>query len=145
MFIIVFSSSLFSKSALGYDGWPGALLDIRKIRSSYNVSMTPWRGFLIRWFKLINIWCKLNILDSNQNGRFRSKCCRGEHCSSVENRRFSDFSLENDGVFALRQQILLRQNLRTTNGRPYTVDYASASAFWASSPEFLTNTKYLRE
>ena len=49
-------------------------------------------------------------------------CCGGAHCSSAENRRFSDFSQENDGVFALRRQLLLRQKLPTTNGRPYTVN-----------------------
>ena len=44
---------------------------------------------------------------------------RGEHCSSVEKRSFSNFPKGNNRVFALRRQILLWQNLRTTNGRPY--------------------------
>ena len=34
-----------------------------------------------------------------------------------------------DGIFALRRQILHRQNLRTTDGRPYTAFYASDYAF----------------
>ena len=45
--------------------------------------------------------------------------CRGEHCSSVEKRSFSDFPKENNQSFALRRLILLGQNQRTTNGRPY--------------------------
>ena len=47
------------------------------------------------------------------------KHCRGEHCSSAENRRFSDYPQGNNGIFALRRQIFLQKNLRTTDGRPY--------------------------
>ena len=44
MFIIVFSSSLFSKGALGYDGWPGAPLDMRA-----NQVISQWQpGTVVR-------------------------------------------------------------------------------------------------
>ena len=45
--------------------------------------------------------------------------CRGEHCSSAEKRSFLDFPMGYCRTFALRRRILLRQNPRTTNGRPY--------------------------
>ena len=45
--------------------------------------------------------------------------CRGEHCSFAEERSFSDYPKENNPVFALRRQILLGQNLRAINDRPY--------------------------
>ena len=45
--------------------------------------------------------------------------CRGEHRSSVEKLCFSNFPKENSHVFALRRQILLRQNLRAIHDRPY--------------------------
>ena len=45
--------------------------------------------------------------------------CRGDHRSPAEKRSFSDFPQENKRVFALRQQILPRQNLRAINDRPY--------------------------
>ena len=47
------------------------------------------------------------------------KHCRGDHRSPAEKRSFSDFPQENKRVFALRRQILLRQNLRAINDRPY--------------------------
>ena len=54
------------------------------------------------------------------------KHCRGEHCSSAENRRFSDYPQRNNGIFALRRQIFLQKNLRTTDGRPYNCFFTSS-------------------
>ena len=45
--------------------------------------------------------------------------CRGDPRSPAEKRSFSDFPEENNLSFALRRLILLKQNQRTTNGRPY--------------------------
>ena len=54
----------------------------------------------------------------SKNLYFR-ELCRGDHRSPAEKRSFSDFPKENKRVFALRRQILLRQNLRAINDRPY--------------------------
>ena len=47
------------------------------------------------------------------------KNCRGEPRSPAEKRSFSDFPKENNRIFALRRWILLWQNPRATEGRPY--------------------------
>ena len=47
------------------------------------------------------------------------KNCRGEPRSPAEKRSFSDFPKENNCIFALRRWILLWQNPRATEGRPY--------------------------
>ena len=47
------------------------------------------------------------------------KLCRGEPRSPAEKRSFSDFPKENNRIFALRRWILLWQNPRATEGRPY--------------------------
>ena len=47
----------------------------------------------------------------SKNQYFR-ELCRGDHRSPAEKHSFSDFPQENKRVFALRPQILLRQNLR---------------------------------
>ena len=47
------------------------------------------------------------------------KNCRGEPRSPAEKRSFSDFPKKNNRIFALRRWILLWQNPRATEGRPY--------------------------
>ena len=46
--------------------------------------------------------------------------CRGDPWSPTEKLRFSGFPKEKNGVFALRRWILLRQNPRASEARPYT-------------------------
>ena len=58
------------------------------------------------------------LLRLSKNLYFR-ELCRGDHRSPAEKRSFSDFPQENKRVFALRRQILLRQNLRAIIDRPY--------------------------
>ena len=50
--------------------------------------------------------------------------CRGEHRSSAENPRIIGFSQGKYHFFALRRRILLLQNPRTTDGRPYILHSA---------------------